>query len=402
MQTISATQASWIPLGKVFHSGLEKENLNSVLDANKSKESAFIPKCHRFLENHFATKKALLTPSCTAALEMAALLFDIQPGDEVILPSYTFVSTANAFLLRGAKLVFVDIKPDTLCLDAGLLKSAITAKTKVIVPVHYGGNSCDMDHIMAIAAQYQIFVVEDAAQGFNAMYRGRHLGTIGHLGTFSFHETKNITCGEGGALLINEDRFLERAEIIREKGTDRSRFLRGEAQRYTWQDIGSSFLPSEFQAGFLFGQFESLNLITDKRKKLFNYYQNRFSPLRNAGLLQLPPEIEGNISNHHLYYLILNSEIDRNHLMTHLENHQISSAFHFLPLHLSPMGLKMGGAKGQFPITEALASRILRIPAYTGMNPYELARVADCIEEYFYQKTIDAHSKQFIRIGEQD
>ncbi len=370
-------------LNRPFLTGREAEYVAKSIHMRLSGDGAFTAECHRFLEKRFATRKALLTPSCTAALEMAALLFDIRPGDEVILPSYTFVSTANAFLLRGAKLVFVDIRADTLCLDERLLAKAVTARTKAIVPVHYAGHACDMDAIMSVASRHGLLVAEDAAQGLNAAYRGRHLGTIGHVGAYSFHETKNVSCGEGGALMINDERFLARAEILREKGTDRSRFLRGEAQRYTWRDIGSSYLPSEMQAAFLLAQLEGLETITEKRRSLFRYYQERFARLRDRGLVGLPREFQDCRSNHHLYYLLLQDEAERRDLMAHLEARGIASAFHFLPLHLSPMGRAMGGREGQLPVTESLAARLLRLPAYTGMDAGELDRVADAVEEFF-------------------
>jgi dTDP-4-amino-4,6-dideoxygalactose transaminase len=377
-----------IPLSRPFLIGKESEYVLQALQSLRlSGDGRFTAECHRFLEKTFACKKALLTPSCTAALEMAALLCDIEPGDEVILPSYTFVSTVNAFCLRGAKPVFIDIRPDTLCMDERAFAAAVTEKTKAVVPVHYAGVACDMESIMATAARHGILVVEDAAQALNASYHGRHLGTIGHMGTFSFHETKNLTCGEGGALLLNEAGFVARAEIIREKGTDRSRFLRGEAQKYTWQDIGSSFLPSELQAAVLLAQLEGLKIISDRRRELFEYYQECFSDLREEGLVKLPSEEHSLNSNHHLYYLLLRDEAERIRMHAHLDERGIASSFHFLPLHLSPMGLKYGYREGDLPVTESVASRLLRLPAHNAMTLADQDRVVSAVKEFYARQS---------------
>ena len=338
-------------------------------------DGPFTKKCHEWLERNTGTKKALLTHSCTAALEMAALLLDIQPGDEVILPSYTFVSTANAFALRGAVPVFVDIRPDTLNLDENLIEGAITHKTKAIIPVHYAGVGCEMDTIMQIAQKHRLAVVEDAAQGVMASYKNRPLGSIGNLGTYSFHETKNIISGEGGALLVNDPPLVTQAEIIREKGTDRSRFFRGAVDKYTWQSIGSSFLPGELIAAFLWAQFEEATAITQRRLAIWNEYHRLLAPLEKKGVLRrpiIPAECQ---QNGHMYYVLLNPQIERQKALSDFKNAQIMAPFHYIPLHSSPAGLKLGRAHGSLKVTNAVSEQILRLPLWHSITQEEIESV---------------------------
>lgn len=327
-------------------------------------DGAFTKKCHAWLEQYTGTKKALLTHSCTGALEMAAMLADIQPGDEVIMPSYTFVSTANAFVLRGAIPVFVDIRPDTLNIDESLIEAAITNKTKAIVPVHYAGVACEMDCIMGIAEKYGLLVIEDAAQGMSSTYKNKPLGTIGHLGAYSFHETKNVISGEGGALLINDDRFIERAEIIREKGTNRSQFFRGEIDKYSWVDIGSSYLPGELIAAFLWAQFEEAESINNTRLSIWDNYHRAFSDSKFTELVKLPVIPDQCKHNGHMYYLITNEASQRDLLISTLKENDIYSVFHYVPLHSSPGGLKYGRVHGGMRHTDDLSKRLLRLPMF--------------------------------------
>ena len=331
-------------------------------------DGPYTKKCHTWLEAQTGTKKALLTHSCTAALEMAAMLADIEPGDEVIMPSYTFVSTANAFALRGAIPVFVDIRPDTLNIDETKIEAAITSKTKVIVPVHYAGVGCEMDTIMEIANRHQLLVIEDAAQGVYATYKNKPLGTIGHMGAYSFHETKNVISGEGGALLINDERFVERAEIIREKGTNRSKFFRGQVDKYTWVELGSSYLPGEVIAAFLWAQFEDITNITQRRLDIWDRYHNGLLPLEKEGLIKRPTFPKDCIHNAHMYYIILNSLEARTDLISKMKVHDIHPVFHYVPLHNSPAGLKYGRSNGDLTVTEDLSERLLRLPMWTGLE----------------------------------
>jgi dTDP-4-amino-4,6-dideoxygalactose transaminase len=335
------------------------------------------------MEQKFGAKKVLLTHSCTAALEMAALLADIQPGDEVIMPSYTFVSTANAFALRGASIRFVDIRPDTLNMDETKIEQVITPRTKVIVPVHYAGVACQMDVIMAIAAKHNLLVIEDAAQGVNATFNGKHLGTIGHLGCYSFHETKNFISGEGGALVINDARFIERAEIIREKGTNRSKFFRGEVDKYTWVDIGSSYLPSELIAAFLYAQLEQADEITRQRHAIHARYAAGLQPLADAGHLRLPQIPSGCMHNAHMFYVIVKAEAIRSALLAYLKENKVHAVFHYVPLHTSPMGHKYGYKRGDLPVTEELSDRLIRLPCYYELTHDEqvvvIARIRDFV-----------------------
>ena len=355
----------------------------SVLSGHTAGDGQFTKKCQKLMEERFEARKILLTHSCTAALEMAAILCGVRPGDEVILPSFTFVSTANAFYLRGANLVFVDIQKDTLNIDVTKIEEAITESTKVIVPVHYAGIGCKMDSIMDIADHHKLYVVEDAAQGVNAKYKDRFLGTIGDLGTYSFHETKNYICGEGGAIVINNDKFLERAEIIREKGTNRSKFFRGEVDKYTWVDIGSSFLPSDILAAFLYAQLENMEQINRRRETIFDYYYKALIPLVNDGKLRLPYVSSECESNSHLFYIILKDENTRNGLMEYLKSKSILAVFHYIPLHLSQVGRSMGYTDGQLPITEDMSGRLLRLPFYHDMTKDNQTAVVNAIKEFF-------------------
>lgn len=371
-----------IPFNKPFIIGRE---LSLIADAvalgHLSGDGPYTKRCQSWFEGHLKCRKALLTHSCTGALEMAAILCDIQPGDEVILPSYTFVSTANAFALRGAVPVFVDIRPDTLNLDEKLIEAAIAARTKAIVPVHYAGVPCEMDAIMDIAKRHNLLVVEDAAQALLSTYKGRALGTIGHFGCLSFHETKNIISGEGGALLMNDERFIERAEIIREKGTNRSQFFRGEVDKYTWMDIGSSYLPSELVGAFLYAQLECANEITSQRCRLCSAYAAQLAPLEQAGKLRLP-HFDAD-SNGHMYYILLDSLDTRTRLIAHLKAQGIHPVFHYVPLHSSPAGRKYGRVSGSMQVTDDLNVRLLRLPLHYEMDDADVARVCAAIRNFF-------------------
>lgn len=331
--------------------------------------------CHEWLEKNTGTKKALLTTNCTHALEMTALLLDIQPGDEVIMPSYTFVSTANAFVLRGAKIIFVDIRPDTMNIDETKIEAAITERTKVIVPVHYAGVGCEMDTIMEIAHRHDLFVVEDAAQGLMAKYKGKMLGTIGHLGTYSFHETKNFVSGEGGALLINDERFIERAEIIREKGTNRAQFFRGQIDKYTWQDIGSSYLPSELNAAYLYAQLEGIESVHKKRLDVWNEYYNELKFIAEQGIIQLPLIPNDVEHNGHIFYIKLKNLEERSILINKLKSNDIQSVFHYIPLHTSPAGLRYGEFFGEDFFTISESERLLRLPLHYELTKEDFLKV---------------------------
>jgi dTDP-4-amino-4,6-dideoxygalactose transaminase len=353
--------------------GNEQQYVLQAMQSNKiSGDGYFGKKCQSWFEERLGCPKALLTPSCTAALEMAAILLDIQPGDEVIMPSYTFVSTANAFVLRGAKIVFVDIRPDTMNIDETKIEAAITPKTKAIVLVHYAGVGCEMDVIMGIAQRHDLFVVEDAAQGMMSTYKDNPLGTIGHLGAYSFHETKNYTSGgEGGLLIINDERFLQRAEVIREKGTNRSQFFRGQVDKYTWVDIGSSYLPSELQAAFLWGQLEKANEINQNRLATWNAYYQAFQPLQANGLLDLPMIPADCQHNAHMFYLKLKDLEQRTAFIDHLKANEIMAVFHYIPLHSAPAGIKFGEFVGEDKYTTLESERLLRLPMYFGMSEEE-------------------------------
>jgi dTDP-4-amino-4,6-dideoxygalactose transaminase len=363
--------------------GLVGNELRYMADAitlgHSAGDGSFTAKCHAFLENVLGAPRALLTTSCTHALEMAALLLQVGPGDEVIVPSFTFVSTVNAFVLRGAQPVFADIREDTLNLDERQLADLITPRTKAIVPVHYAGVGCAMETILETAGQHGIAVVEDNAHGLFTRYRGRYLGTFGCLATQSFHETKNIICGEGGALLINDPRYVERAEILREKGTNRSRFYRGQIDKYTWVDIGSSYLPSDILAAFLYAQLEKREWIHASRCRIWNRYRQGFADWaaqRGVQLPCVPPFCE---HSYHMFYLVMPSLAERQGLIEHLKRRGILSVFHYLPLHLSAMGLQFGGRPGQCPVTERISDRLLRLPFYNDLTEDEQDEVIEAV-----------------------
>jgi dTDP-4-amino-4,6-dideoxygalactose transaminase len=343
-------------------------------------DGPFTERCHGWLEERTGCSKALLTHSCTAALEMAALLLDIQPGDEIIMPSYTFVSTANAFVLKGSVPVFVDIREDTLNLDESLIESAITIRTKGIVPVHYAGVACEMDTIMSIAKVHGLKVVEDAAQGVMATYKGRALGSIGDLGAYSFHETKNVISGEGGALLVNDYELALRAEIIREKGTDRSRFFRGEVDKYTWQEVGSSFLPGELIAAFLWAQLEEADRITQDRLACWQRYHELLDSLESKGILRRPIVPDNCQHNAHMYYVLLAPEINRQKVLDELKRNDIGAVFHYVPLHSSPAGQRYGRAHGGLDVTSRQSERLIRLPLWVGLTEQQQEKVVDVLK----------------------
>jgi len=374
-----------IPFNKPFTIGAELENIAAAVgDGHLAGDGRFTRQCHQWLEQNLGAKRALLTHSCTAALEMAAILCDLKPGDEVIMPSFTFVSTANAFVLRGAVPVFVDVRRDTFNLDERLIDAALTPRTKAIVPVHYAGVSCEMDAIMDLARQRSLLVVEDAAQGILAEYRGRKLGAIGHLGCLSFHETKNVISGEGGALLVNDERFVARAEVIREKGTNRAQFFRGEVDKYSWVDIGSSYLPSELVGAFLWAQLEQARAINARRMDLCSAYRKGLEPLARSGALALPqPEPAGVTGNGHMFYVLLQDLAARTRLIAHLKARGIHSVFHYVPLHSSPAGRKFGRAAGPMTVTDDVSSRLLRLPLYFELDEGDVRHIAAAIREFF-------------------
>lgn len=343
-------------------------------------DGSFTKNCSAWLENHIGSYKALLTHSCTAALEMAAILADIQPGDEVIMPSYTFVSTANAFVLRGAVPVFVDIRPDTMNIDESLIEDAITKKTRAIVPVHYAGVGCEMDEIMAIAHKHKLLVIEDAAQAVMASYKARPLGSIGHMATLSFHETKNIISGEGGALLVNKSHYAERAEIAREKGTNRSQFFRGQIDKYTWVDIGSSYLPGEIIAAFLWAQMEEAMSITRRRIDLWNEYHNQFAELEKAGNLRRPIVPVHCAHNAHMYYLLLPDLDRRTAFIDKLRKIGINTVFHYVPLHSAPAGQRYGRVHGDMKVTSEMSERLVRLPLWVGLEEYQAEVIREILE----------------------
>jgi dTDP-4-amino-4,6-dideoxygalactose transaminase len=366
-----------IPFNRPYFCGKELEYIQQThANWHLSGDGPFTHKCNEWLERSIGSRKALLTHSCTAALEMSAILLDLKPGDEVIMPSYTFVSTANAFVLRGAVPVFVDIRPDTLNLDEKKVEEAITDKTKAIVAVHYAGVGCEMDELLALARRHKLKVVEDAAQGIGSKYKGKALGSLGHLGALSFHETKNIISGEGGALLINEEGFIERAEIIREKGTNRIHFQKGMADKYTWVDIGSSYLPGELTAAFLWGQFEDFDPIMKKRMDLWQAYHRALEGAEKKGLLRRPI-IPGDCQhNAHMYYILLPTPEKRKAFLAALNQSDIWAVFHYIPLHSSPAGRKYGRAPGPLPVTDEMSARLVRLPLWVGMEEHQ-ARVIE-------------------------
>lgn len=364
-----------IPFNKPYMTGNELELIQQAhAKGHLSGDGDFTKRCHAWLENQIGCQKALLTHSCTAALELSALLLDLEPGDEVIMPSFTFVSTANAFVLRGAVPVFVDIRPDTLNIDETLIEAAITPRTKAICVVHYAGVGCAMDTIMAIAEKHGLAVVEDAAQGILSTYKGRPLGSIGQLGALSFHETKNVISGEGGALLINDAQYAERAEIIREKGTNRSKFFRGQVDKYTWVDLGSSYLPGEIIAAFLTAQFEEAESITKRRLAIWQRYHDWAAPLEAKGIARrpiIPPEC---VHNAHMFYLLLSDIEHRSRFIAGLREHGIHAVFHYIPLHSSPAGTRFCRTSGSMTITNDVSQRLVRLPLWLGIEP-EMERI---------------------------
>lgn len=371
--------------------GKETEYIKEAVEKNGMicGDGPFTKKCSQWMKDRFQTKNVLLTTSCTHALEMAAFLADIQPGDEVIMPSYTFVSTADAFVLRGATCVFVDIRPDTMNIDETKIEEAITEKTKAIVPVHYAGVSCAMDEIMAIAKKYNLKVVEDAAQGVNAFYKGKALGTIGDFGCYSFHETKNYSMGEGGAILFQDDRYLEPAEILREKGTNRSQYFRGQIDKYTWVGYGSSYLPSDMNAAYLWAQLEEADKINDKRLSIWNFYHEELKELEDKGVLERPYIPEYATHNAHMYYIKVKDLRVRTKLLAYLKERGILSVFHYVPLHSATAGKKFGRFHGEDVYTTKESERLCRLPMYYSLSLEEVAEVVKALKEFPEYETIE-------------
>lgn len=365
--------------------GTELEYMQAAMSSGKlCGDGGFTRRCQQWMEQRFGSHKVLLTPSCTASLEMAALLLDIKPGDEVIMPSFTFVSTANAFVLRGAKVVFVDVRPDTMNIDETKIEAAINENTRAIVPVHYAGVACEMDVIMALAKKHDLFVVEDAAQSVMSTYKGRALGTIGHIGCFSFHETKNYTAGgEGGATLINDPSLIDRAEVIREKGTNRSQFFRGQVDKYTWRDIGSSYLMADLQAAYLWGQLEAAETINQRRLELWHNYYDAFKPLANKGRIELPVIPADCKQNAHMFYIKLRDVEDRTSFISYLKEAEIMAVFHYIPLHACPAGEKFGVFHGEDRYTSKESDRLVRLPLFFNMTDINQRTVINTILSYF-------------------
>lgn len=372
-----------ISFNKAPFTGKETEYMQQAIKSGKMcGDGPFTGKCARWCESRFQVRHVLLTTSCTHALEMSAYLTDIKPGDEVIMPSYTFCSTADAFVLRGAKIVFVDIRPDTMNIDERLIEGAITERTKAIVPVHYAGVACAMDEILAIAKKHHLKVIEDAAQGMNAYYKGKALGTIGDFGCFSFHETKNYTMGEGGALLFQDDGFLERAEILREKGTDRSKYFRGQVDKYTWVDFGSSYLPSDLNAAYLYAQLKIADQINEKRMQIYRLYHEAFAPLQEKGLAERPFVPDYAAHNAHMYYLKLKDLETRTAFIQYLKEHGIQAVFHYVPLHTSAAGKKFGRFFGQDVYTTKESERLVRLPIYYNLEMEQAEYIADTVLKF--------------------
>ena len=376
--------SDFIPFNRPYMTGRELWLISQVHNSGQlAGDGSFTKRCHTWLENHFSSTKALITHSCTSALEMSAILAEIQPGDEVIMPSYTFVSTANAFVLRGGVPVFVDIRPDTLNLDENLVEAAITDRTRAIVPVHYAGVGCEMPPLQDLTHRYDLLLIEDAAQAMMATANGKPLGSQGHLGCLSFHETKNIISGEGGALLVNDARFAHRAEIIREKGTNRSQFFRGKVNKYTWVDIGSSYLPSEVIAAFLYAQLEEARSITSTRLTLWEHYHQRLEPLEQAGKLRRPIIPDHCQHNAHMYYIIVEDLATRTALIQQLKQQGINSVFHYVPLHSSPAGQRYGRPHGSLTHTEELSDRLVRLPLFPELTQGQLEATVTAIQEFY-------------------
>ncbi len=374
-----------IAFNKSSYTGNEDKYVLESMRSNKiSGDGYYSQKCQTWFKNQLGCEQALLTGSCTHALEIAAILIDIHPGDEVIMPSYTFVSTANPFVLRGAKIIFVDIRPDTMNIDETKIEFAITAKTKAIVPVHYGGVACEMDSIMALAKKYNLFVIEDAAQGMMATYKGKPLGTIGDIGSFSFHETKNYTsAGEGGLLIINNKKFAERAEIIREKGTNRNKFFRGEVDKYSWVDIGSSYLLNDVSAAYLWGQIETSDEINNNRLNSWKLYSKNLKILEEQGFIEFSIIPKNCIHNAHLFYIKVESLQIRVKLLNYLKQNEIGAVFHYIPLHSAPAGIQYGVFKGADNFTTKESERIIRLPMYYGLTPKKINIISKTIKDFF-------------------
>ena len=377
---VKTVTTDYIPFNWPYAAGKELAYVTEAqLDHRLSGDGPFTVRCHQWIERQTGCAKALLTHSCTSALDLAALLLDIKSGDEVILPSYTFVSTANAFVLRGAVPVFVDIREDTLNLDERLIEAAITPRTRVIAPVHYAGVCCEMDSIVAIAKRHDLRIVEDAAQAIMATYKGRAPGAIGDLGSLSFHETKNIISGEGGSLLVNDPELVQRAEIMREKGTDRGRFFRGEVDKYTWQNLGSSFLPNEITAAYLWAQLEQAQHITAERLTIWNRYHEMLAPLEQQSLLRRPIVPAECGHNGHMYYILLRSEAERQKVLEGLKDNRINAVFHYVPLHSSPAGQRFGRTHGDLVLTTDLSQRLVRLPMWMGLSEPQQLRVCEVL-----------------------
>ncbi len=374
-----------IPFNKPFVAGKELDYIAQAVrvQAHLSGDGVFTKRCHQWIENKLGCHKAFLTHSGTAALEMAAILFGIEPGDEIIMPSFTFVSMANAFVLRGAVPVFVDIRPDTLNMDERRIERAITSKTKAVVPMHYAGIPCAMDEIIETAERSDLWVVEDAAHALLSTYKGKYLGTIAHLGCISFHETKNIICGEGGALLVNSPELAHRAEIIWEKGTNRRRFFRGEIEKYTWVDIGSSFLPSELAGAFLYAQLEQADKIISTRCRVYEQYYRGLRELEELGIIRLPFVQSNCAANGHLFYIITRTRSERTTLIRHLHQNGVESAFHYVPLHSSPAGKKYGRTSGELEVTNEISERVLRLPLFYEMSAEDVNQVVSLVRDFY-------------------
>jgi dTDP-4-amino-4,6-dideoxygalactose transaminase len=371
-----------IPFNRPRLLGQEHAYIDRALASGKlSGNGRFAELCARRLETDLTAPRALITPSCTAALEMSAILCDLRPGDEVIMPSFTFVSTANAFALRGAVPVFVDVQETTLNIDPDLIEAALTERTRAIVIVHYGGVACDMDRIMAIAREHDLMVVEDAAHSLPGAWHERQLGSIGHMATFSFHETKNVHCGEGGALVINDDNLVERAEIVQEKGTDRAQFFRGDVDKYTWRDVGSSYLLSEVAAAFLWAQLEYLDEVTAERRALWEHYHDAFAQLESDGLVRRPVVPAGCAHSGHLYYLLLPDPDVRDGFITALRTRGVHAVFHYVPLHTSPAGRKLGRTAGPLPVTEDASARLVRLPMWSGLGTHRADHIIEAVHD---------------------
>lgn len=377
-----------IPFNKPFITGKELDYITEAIRTGEvAADGRFTTGCSRFLEQRFSIGRVLITPSCTAALEMAAMLAALRPGDEVIMPSFTFVSTANAVMRVGALPVFVDIRQDTLNIDETLIAEAITERTRAIFVMHYAGVACEMDHVTAIARAHDLLVLEDAAQGVNAFYNDKALGAIGHLGAYSFHHTKNYVCGEGGALCVNDPALADRAEIIREKGTNRSQFFRGEVDKYTWVDVGSSYVPGEIGCAFLYAQFEMMDSITERRARVYRLYHQMLRAAEEEELLVRPEVPDGCSSNYHSYHVILPRAEQRDRAMRYLRERGIQAVFHYIPLHSSPMGLSLGNREGQLPVTESLSARLLRLPFYNDISEGEQQEVVSHLTAFLKMRT---------------